>query len=174
MEPQNLCRRCRRALEPPVGNVQNKLLSREQKRTVPSSGVAGAAEFASPHPMVSQPGAGRALMLGADQAFRIRECSNSRYSTEREVVVRRNSNVSRNGETTMRTETSQETQTQGISVADSVSQARARTLGEKATRTNRFENPINAMVCRTGDTTERWQLARLMSVANSRDWQSFR
>ena len=126
--------------------MQNKLLSREQKRTILSSGVAGAAEFASPHPMVSQPGAGRALMLGADQAFRIREWSNSPYSTKRGVVVRRNSYVSRNGEATMRTETSQVTQTQRMSVADSVPQAGDRALGKTESKTMEFGNPVEAMV----------------------------
>ena len=43
-----------------------------------TSGVSGAAKGAPPYPMVFQPGAGRALVLGAGQAIQIRERSNGR------------------------------------------------------------------------------------------------
>ena len=66
-----------------MGNSQYRHVAVTRKRreyaakVQETSGVEGAAEFASPHPIVSKLGADRALVLGADQAFRIRKFSDS-------------------------------------------------------------------------------------------------
>ena len=66
-----------------VSGTRNR---RELGDRVPdTSGVAGAAKCAPPHPMVFQPGVGRALILGAGQAIQIRGCSNGRNNNNRQL-----------------------------------------------------------------------------------------